>query len=42
MPVKVKAPPPFRLRFCLRDWTWRLCGVELPEPLQVRLAQELV
>jgi hypothetical protein len=26
----------------LRDWTWKLCGTQLPEPLQIRLAQELV
>jgi len=42
--VPVDKPPLERLRlqFCLREWTWKLCGIELPEPLQVRLAQELL
>ena len=42
--VPVDKPPPesFHLQFCLREWTWRLCGVELPEQLQLRLAQELM
>jgi hypothetical protein len=42
--VPVDTPPQesFRLQFCLRDWTWRLCGVELPEQLQLRLAQEVM
>jgi Protein of unknown function (DUF2939) len=42
--VPVDKPPQdsFRLQFCLKDWTWRLCGVELPEPLQLRLAQEVM
>jgi Protein of unknown function (DUF2939) len=42
LPVDRPRQETFRLQFCLRDWTWRLCGVELPEPLQVRLAQELM
>ena len=42
--VPVDKPPQdsFRLQFCLKDWTWRLCGLELPEPLQLRLAQEVM
>jgi hypothetical protein len=42
--VPVDKPPQesFRLQFCLREWTWRLCGVELPEQLQLRLAQEVM
>jgi Protein of unknown function (DUF2939) len=42
VPVDKPRQESFRLQFCLRDWTWKLCGIELPEPLQVRLAQELV
>ena len=42
VPVDKPRAESFRLQFCLRDWTWKLCGIELPEPLQVRLAQELV
>jgi hypothetical protein len=32
----------FRLQAYLRGWTWKLCGAEIPEELQVRLAQEIV
>ena len=42
VPVDKPRQESFRLQFCLRDWTWKLCGMELPELLQVRLAQELV
>jgi Protein of unknown function (DUF2939) len=42
VPVDKPRQESFRLQFCLRDWTWMLCGIELPEPLQVRLAQELI
>jgi hypothetical protein len=42
VPVDKPRAESFRLQFCLRDWSWKLCGIELPEPLQVRLAQELV
>ena len=42
VPVDKPRQEHFRLQFCLRDWSWKLCGIELPEPLQVRLAQELV
>ena len=41
-PVDKPRQESFRLQFCLRDWTGKLCGMELPELLQVRLAQELV
>lgn len=42
--VPVDKPPAdrFRLQFCLTGWTWKLCGVELPEQLQIRLAQEIL
>ena len=42
VPVDKPRQESFRLQFCLRDWAWKLCGIELPEALQVRLAQELV
>ncbi|HZO44827.1 MAG TPA: DUF2939 domain-containing protein [Xanthobacteraceae bacterium] len=42
VPVDKPRQESFRLQFCLRDWAWKLCGLELPEVLQVRLAQELV
>ena len=32
----------FRLGFCLTGWKWKLCGAELPEQLQLRLAQEIL
>jgi hypothetical protein len=41
VPVDKPRQESFRLQFCLRDWAWMLCGIELPEALQVRLAQEL-
>ena len=42
VPVDKPRAESFRLQFCLRDWTWKLCGIELPEALQLRMAQELV
>jgi hypothetical protein len=41
--VPVDKPPmeSFRLGFCLTRWRWKLCGAELPEQLQLRLAQEI-
>jgi len=42
VPVDKPRQESLRLQLCLRDWTWKLCGIELPEPLQVRLARELV
>jgi hypothetical protein len=42
VPVDKPREEKFRLQFCLKDWAWKLCGVELPEALQLRLAQELV
>jgi hypothetical protein len=42
--IPVDKPPAerFRLELCLTNWVWRLCGVELPEQLQVRLVQEIL
>jgi Protein of unknown function (DUF2939) len=42
--VPVDKPPAesFRLGFCLTAWKWKLCSTELPERLQVRLAQEIL
>jgi Protein of unknown function (DUF2939) len=42
VPVDTPAGERFRLQFCLADWTWKLCGAELPEQLQVRLAREII
>jgi hypothetical protein len=41
-PVDKPAEETFRLRFCLTSWAWKLCGIELPEQLQIRLAQEIL
>ena len=32
----------FRLHLRLVNWTWRLVGIDLPEELRVRLAQEVI
>jgi hypothetical protein len=42
--VPVDKPPGerFRLEFCLPSWTWKLCGAELPEQLQIALVQEIL
>ena len=42
--VPVDKPPlaSFRLGFCLAGWRWKLCSAELPEQLQLRLAQEIL
>jgi hypothetical protein len=42
--VPMAAPPArqFKLQFRLTTWVWKLSGVELPEELRVRLAQELI
>jgi hypothetical protein len=42
--VPVDKPPTerFRLLFCLAAWKWHLCGVELPDALQIALAQEVI
>jgi hypothetical protein len=42
LPVDKPLADSFRLQFCLTSWTWKLCGVELPEQLQIRLAQEIL
>jgi hypothetical protein len=42
VPVDKPRQERVRLQFCLRSWTWMLCGIELPEPILVVLAQELV
>jgi Protein of unknown function (DUF2939) len=42
VPVDKPVAERFRLEFCLRDWRWRLCGIALPEQLQVRLVQEIL
>ena len=42
--VPVDRPPAesFRLGFCLSEWRWKLCSAELPQQLQIRLAQEIL
>jgi hypothetical protein len=42
VPVDRPRQERFQLQFCLRSWSWMLCGIELPEPLLVALAQEIV
>jgi hypothetical protein len=42
VPVDKPRDERFRLQFCLRSWTWKLCGIELPGPLLVGMAQEVV
>ena len=42
VPVDKPATESFRLQFCFAAWKWRLCRVELPEPLQIALAQEVI
>ncbi|MGC1849487.1 MAG: DUF2939 domain-containing protein [Pseudolabrys sp.] len=41
VPVDKQPEESFRLGFCLTDWTWKLCSADLPEQLQLRLAQEI-
>src|SRR5713101_2865443 len=31
VPVDKPEAESFRLQFCLRGWTWKLCGIEIPE-----------
>lgn len=40
----VAAPPKqrFRLQLQLKQWTWKLSDIQLPEELRMRLAQEIV
>ena len=42
--VPLDSPPTRRLKlqFRLTHWVWKLCGIELPEELRVRLARELI
>ncbi len=42
VPVDKPREEAFLLQFCFGGWTWKLCSVELPEVLQMRLAQELL
>jgi hypothetical protein len=42
LPVDVPASQRYRLRFRLIAWTWKLYEVDLPEPVRVRVAQEVV
>jgi len=42
VPVNLPVPRQFRIRLALVDWTWKLSGLDLPHPLQDRLARELI
>jgi hypothetical protein len=42
VPVNLPVPRQFRIRLALSDWTWKLSGLDLPHPLQDRLARELI
>jgi len=42
VPVDKPRQERFRLQFCLRSWIWKLCGIELPEPLLESIARELM
>jgi hypothetical protein len=42
VPVDKPTAERFRLKFCLTSWMWKLCDVELPEQLQIRIAQEVL
>ena len=32
----------YRLRLTLKDWTWKLSGIGLPEDIQTRIAAEII
>jgi len=42
--VPVTSPPPeqFRLHLELIQWKWKLTGIDLPEAVRVRIAQEII
>ena len=42
VPVNLPTARQFRIRLTLADWTWKLSGLDLPHPLQDRLARELI
>jgi hypothetical protein len=42
VPINLPVPRQFRIRLALVDWTWKLSGLDLPHPLQDRLARELI
>ncbi len=42
LPPDVSRAQQYRLRLVLEGLTWRVQGVELPEALALRLAQEVV
>jgi Protein of unknown function (DUF2939) len=31
----------FKVKLSLKEWQWKLAGIDLPEPLKIQLAQEL-
>ena len=42
VPVDKPRAESFLLQFCLTGWMWKLCAAQLPEQLQIRLAQEVM
>jgi hypothetical protein len=30
------------VRLSLKEWQWKLSGIDLPEPMRIQLAQEIV
>lgn len=42
LPPDRRAAEQFRLRLRLVQWRWKLAGVDLPEELRVKIAQELI
>ena len=32
----------FVVRLSLKEWQWKLSGIDLPEPMRMQLAQEII
>jgi hypothetical protein len=42
VPAEVPRANQFGLRLHLSNWTWKLRGIELPELIQMKLAEEII
>jgi Protein of unknown function (DUF2939) len=42
LPPDKPANKQFKVKLSLSEWQWKLAGIDLPKPLRVQLAQELV